>query len=85
MLECAKLTIVELDLSELVDFLPVDKETDFLTSEAEKEADYIDNNARSGLYIFNSWLDFKTLCPICYGVVSSVVTLTDIDQIHIWC
>lgn len=85
MLEYTKLTVIELNLADLVDYLPVDKETHDITAEAEEEADYIDCTACNGLFVFNGWQAFKDKCPICYGVVSSVVTLTDIDEIHIWC
>lgn len=83
MLEFNKLTVIEIYLGDLVDYLPVDKETDFLTEEAEKEAELLDNESIYGLYTFECWADFKARCPICYGVVSSVVTLADVDQIHI--
>lgn len=85
MLEYNKLTVLELYLGDLVDYLPMDKETNYLIAEAEKEADYLDSEAVYGLFTFDSCVDFKDRCPICYGVVSGMVTLTDIDQIHIRC
>ena len=81
MLDTIKSTLLEVQLSDLADYLPNDEEKD---EAADAELDYIDQSQWSGLASFTVE-ELKRDCPLVYAVLDEATKLIYIDKIHIHC
>jgi len=84
MLEYNKLTVLEMQLSDIAEYLPKNEDLDWVTEAADKELDYIDQSQIHCLAVFTVE-ELKRDCPLVFTVLDEVTKLMYIDKIHIWC
>lgn len=78
MLETIKSTLLEVQLSDLSEYLPSDDEA------AEAELDYLDQSQWHGLASFTVE-ELKRDCPLVYALLDETTKLIYIDKIQIHC